>query len=124
MSIRAILQPALNPSHPPTVDRRPVDPPPIVEVHADEDLHEASTFFLRASLVHSIADEHGHAPVRTPNGTSATTGEVIQTLEKLQMLDGTPGALCIFAKLSVRMPGVFRLLFTLYSVSRWVRMST
>jgi hypothetical protein len=77
----------------------------------------SSTFFLRASLVHPTT-EYGQSPtVLTPNGTSATAGEVVQTLERLQLLSGKDASLCIFAKLSIRMPGIFRLRFTLYAVS-------
>ncbi len=56
-------------------------------------------------------------PVKTPTGAEATAGETIQTPEKLKGLDGRPGALVVFAKLSVRVPGVFRLKFTLYETS-------
>ena len=61
-----------------------------------------------------------YLPVKTPTGMDAATGDIIQTPEKLKALDGRSGALCIFAKLSVRMPGVFRLKFTLYETSTWV----
>ncbi|KAI9638964.1 velvet factor, partial [Dioszegia hungarica] len=46
------------------------------------------------------------------------TGETIQTPEKLRLLDERQAALCVFAKLSIRMPGMFRLKFTLYETSK------
>lgn len=62
--------------------------------------------------------ESPYPTVKTPTGADATAGETIQTPERLRHLDGKPGALCIFAKLSVRVPGVYRLKFTLYETAK------
>ncbi len=85
-------------------------------------LFEATTYFIRASIVHAQSiitptGEEDYLPVKTPTGADATAGEVIQTPEKLKGLDGVYGALVIFAKLSVRVPGIFRLKFTLYNTT-------
>lgn len=64
-----------------------------------------------------------YAPVKTPLGADATTGEVIQTPEKLRLLDGRMAALCTFAKISVRVPGIFRLKFTLFETTELVKFS-
>jgi hypothetical protein len=85
-------------------------------------LLDSTSFFIRASLVAGepsspnevTANAEQYAAIRTPTGAEPTSGEVIQTPERLKHLDGTPGALCIFPKLSVRLPGVFRLKFTLF----------
>lgn len=87
------------------------------------DLMDSTSFFIRASLVAAEPTpgaENGelYATVKTSNGADATAGEVIQTPERLRHMDGKPGALCIFAKLSVRLPGVFRLKFTLYETAQ------
>ncbi|WVQ79373.1 hypothetical protein IAT38_001470 [Cryptococcus sp. DSM 104549] len=118
-----------------TIDRRPVDPPPVVELRCNdipaEQFLESTSFFIRATTVsdqpseptdehlqsHYPPSEPFYEPVKTPLGADATTGEVIQTPEKLRTLDGKVAALCIFAKLSVRVPGTFRLRFTLYETS-------
>ncbi|WVW86989.1 hypothetical protein I302_109045 [Kwoniella bestiolae CBS 10118] len=117
-----------------TIDRRPVDPPPVVELKSDQipldQLLESTSFFIRATIVASSPvkvpfPDHGlpsilepyYQAIKTPTGADATTGEVVQTPEKLRLLDGKPGAICIFAKLSVRVPGVFRLMFTLYDTT-------
>ncbi|WRT69637.1 uncharacterized protein IL334_006626 [Kwoniella shivajii] len=117
-----------------TIDRRPVDPPPVVELSSSElsieQLFERTSFFIRATIVSASPiqrpfPDHGlpsvlepyYQAVKTPTGADATTGEAVQTPEKLRLLDGKPGALCIFAKLSVRVPGVFRLMFTLYDTT-------
>lgn len=117
------------------VDRRPVDPPPVVELQSlntnlryvydygialmiCRELVESTSFFIRVSIVHPTPAQNGEYDiVRTPTGAEASTGEVIQTPERLNGLDGKPGAVVIFAKLSVRMPGVFRMKFTLYETS-------
>ncbi|WVO23216.1 uncharacterized protein IAS62_004563 [Cryptococcus decagattii] len=128
-----------------TIDRRPVDPPPVVELRAGsgrevttEQLLESTSFFIRVTTVASdpltsvsptsfspspFSSEpltHAgptYASVRTPLGADATTGEVIQTPEKLRLLDGRVAALCTFAKVSVRVPGIFRLKFTLFETT-------
>ncbi|WVQ75143.1 hypothetical protein IAR50_004752 [Cryptococcus sp. DSM 104548] len=131
-----------------TIDRRPVDPPPVVELSCRGDeklaerLLESTAFFVRAAIVtadtvpitsdqastssasvspfssrpltHPQAD---YAPVRLSVGADAATGELVQTPEKLRLLDGRSAALCIFAKLGVRLPGTFRLKFTLFQMT-------
>ncbi|KLT46245.1 hypothetical protein CC85DRAFT_281897 [Cutaneotrichosporon oleaginosum] len=109
-----------------TIDRRPVDPPPVLELISRDgqypDLLDSTQFFIRASLVSKdpVSYDEGkpcYQPQVTQSGAEATAGDVIQTPERLRHMDGTPGALCIFAKLSVRLPGPFRLKFTLYETS-------
>ena len=81
-------------------------------------------FFIRASIVHpqplDSESPNTYTPVKTPTGAEASAGEVVQTPERLRGLDGHIGQLVIFAKLSVRMPGVFRLKFTLFQTSEYV----
>jgi hypothetical protein len=80
---------------------------------------ESTSLFIHASLVHPDPDASASYTVaKTPTGISATTGETIQTPEKLRLLDERQAALCVFAKLSIRMPGMFRLKFTLYETSK------
>ncbi|RXK38496.1 hypothetical protein M231_04262 [Tremella mesenterica] len=116
-----------------TIDRRPVDPPPVVilegypESGNQNDIYDSTSLFIRASIVQAtpIADERDPSipffpPVKTPTGADATAGESIQNPQKVKGLDGRPAAVCIFAKLSVRVPGVFRLKFTLFETSELV----
>lgn len=83
---------------------------------------DASTLFIRATIVNAepelSSSPEDYAHVKTSSGAEASTGELIQTPEKLKALDGTPAAMCIFAKLSVRLPGIFRLKFTLFESAR------
>lgn len=59
-----------------------------------------------------------YLPVKTPTGIDATTGEVMQTPRNLEGLEGNIDSMVIFAKLGVRVPGVFRLKMTLYETTK------
>ena len=81
---------------------------------------ESTSFFIRASIVAADPDppDSDHfATVKTATGQDATAGETIQTPEVLKAMDGLPGSVVVFAKLSVRIPGRFRLRFTLFESS-------
>ncbi|WVO13782.1 hypothetical protein L204_101404 [Cryptococcus depauperatus] len=126
------------------LDRRPIDPPPIVEIIASdraigtEQLLDSTAFFVKVAIVTCTSVPLSspssptqtpfsskplshcrsvYSPVKTPLGADAITGEIVQTPEKLRLLDGRTAALCVFAKISVRVPGTFRLKFTLYEIS-------
>jgi hypothetical protein len=88
--------------------------------------------FMKAVLVSSkpeytmdsanVSPTRNYTPVyqelRLPAGQEATTGEATNTPEKLQDLEGKEGAFCVFGRLSIRMPGQFRLRFTLYEATQ------
>lgn len=57
---------------------------------------------------------------RLAQGAVATTGETTQGLDKLQDLEGKFSAFGVFGKLSIRVPGIFRLRFELYETLRQV----
>lgn len=83
-----------------------------------------ANYFIRASIVHpQPSNDAGSSMavdyplVRTPAGAEASAGEVVQTPENLRGLEGKASRMVIFAKLSVRMPGIFRLKFTLFNTS-------
>jgi hypothetical protein len=89
-------------------------------------------FFMKAVLVSSqpdfavdqadVSPRRQYTPqyheLRLPAGQEATTGDPTQTPEKLQDLEGKEGAFCVFGRLSIRMPGQFRLRFILYESTR------
>ena len=88
-------------------------------------------FFMKAVLVSqkpeyvmdsATSPSRNHTLVyqelRLPADQEATTGEATHTPEKLQDLDGKDGAFCVFGRLSIRMPGQFRLKFTLYEATQ------
>ncbi|KAI8065961.1 velvet factor-domain-containing protein [Gongronella butleri] len=92
------------------VDRRPIDPPPIVQLYCSC-LSLQPIFYLYATLTTDenmdINDHHGH---------STTAGTVVQSLHKLKGLNNQEGGFFIFADISVRLEGTYRLKFTLFEI--------
>ncbi|KAI8987540.1 velvet factor-domain-containing protein [Mycotypha africana] len=99
------------------VDRRPLDPPPIVQLHRSNntnfnDYHISANFFLHATL----ANANDHSDIHYVNGNRTTAGSVVQSLHKLKDTSNSEGAFFIFSDISVRIEGVFRLKFTLFQI--------
>lgn len=68
-------------------------------------------------------DPHDYEERKLAQGADATTGETTQGLDQLQDLRNEMGVFAVFGKLSVRVPGVFRLRFELYETIRSVHVS-
>ncbi|KAI8320055.1 hypothetical protein GQ54DRAFT_248618, partial [Martensiomyces pterosporus] len=103
-------------------DRRPVDPPPIIQLHVNDPtainnnrayLHNPY-YFMYATLM----DERGERELNTLSDKKARTmtGSVVASLAHLKDLDGSDGAFFVFPDLSVRCEGVYRLKFSLYEI--------
>ncbi|GAA5815944.1 hypothetical protein MFLAVUS_009463 [Mucor flavus] len=100
------------------VDRRPLDPPPIVQLYQSNTIHfndyyNSANFFLHTTLVNSIDDSDLHYA----NGNRTTAGSVVQSLHKLKDTNNAEGAFFIFADISIRIEGIFKLKFTLFQIS-------
>ncbi|CED82278.1 cop9 signalosome subunit 7 [Phaffia rhodozyma] len=52
--------------------------------------------------------------VKTATGANATAGDWVMSTEMLCDINGGQGSFCVFSKLSIRVPGKFRLRFILY----------
>lgn len=98
-----------------SADRRPVDPPPIVELRIyenDQDVTFAynANFFLHASLENArpLAASRGAQPM---SGTPVLTGTPVAGMAYLDR--PTPAGYFIFPDLSVRHEGKYRLSFAL-----------
>ena len=79
----------------------------------------STKYVIHVSIVHPqsvtrILGEYDYLPVKMPTGSDAAVGEVMQTPDSLRGLEGHIGLMVIFAKLSVKMPGIFRPKMTLY----------
>ncbi|KAI8329215.1 velvet factor [Chlamydoabsidia padenii] len=115
------------------VDRRPIDPPPIVQLYCTCHRHQHQNdqcqhdflhnpyFFLYANLTSTTDD----ADLYIHHGHRTTAGAVVQSLHKLKDPDNKDGGFFIFADISVRLEGNYRLKFTLFEivgdqVQRWV----
>ncbi|KAJ2850256.1 hypothetical protein J3B02_003693, partial [Coemansia erecta] len=100
-------------------DRRPIDPPPIIQlvVHDPHCPNPQSyttnpAFFMQVVLM----DESGTTPLRYLKGhkAAAMAGSMVSPLHTLRDMSATLGAYFVFSDLSVRMEGLFRLRFDLY----------
>ncbi|CAO3625334.1 unnamed protein product [Mucor fragilis] len=99
------------------VDRRPLDPPPIVQLHQSNnmnfnDYHNSANFFLHTTL----ANANDNSDIHYVNGIRTTAGSVVQSLHKLKDTNNTEGAFFVFADISIRIEGVFKLKFTLFQI--------
>ncbi|KAJ4369631.1 velum formation- protein [Neocucurbitaria cava] len=99
-----------------SADRRPVDPPPIVELRVFENDQEITfaynaNFFLHASLENARTIAPGRAPPTTPS-FPVLTGTPVAGMAYLDR--PTPAGYFIFPDLSVRHEGKYRLSFALF----------
>ncbi|KAJ3279819.1 hypothetical protein HK104_001142 [Borealophlyctis nickersoniae] len=103
------------------VDRRPVDPPPIIQLEiqdttsADENSYLYNPYyFMYASLISPDSEEELH--LLRDGKTRSTTGSIVSSLYRLKDLDNKDGAFFVFPDLSVRMEGTYRLKFSLFEI--------
>ncbi|KAG0181397.1 hypothetical protein DFQ29_008454 [Apophysomyces sp. BC1021] len=99
------------------VDRRPIDPPPIVQLQPPKDsglgyLHNPY-FFLYATLM----DAKGENDLPFFNGNRTTAGAVVQSLHKLKDTNNKDGGFFIFADISIRLEGFYKLKFTMFEIA-------
>ncbi|CAE7196078.1 Sexual development activator VeA [Pyrenophora teres f. teres] len=100
-----------------SADRRPVDPPPIVELRVFENDQEITfaynaNFFLHASLENARAIAPGRAPSSAGPSFPVLTGTPVAGMAYLDR--PTPAGYFIFPDLSVRHEGKYRLSFALF----------
>ncbi|KAJ3092321.1 hypothetical protein HK100_006966, partial [Physocladia obscura] len=103
------------------VDRRPVDPPPIIQLEitsagTPEDIAYLYNpyYFMYASLVST--DNENEIHILHDGKTRSTTGSIVSSLYRLRDLDNKDGAFFVFPDLSVRMEGSYRLKFSLFEI--------
>ncbi|CAO3633295.1 unnamed protein product [Cunninghamella blakesleeana] len=101
------------------VDRRPIDPPPIVQLcctcqhqQCNYNILHSPYFFLYATLtgINDDTDLYLH------HGHRTTAGSVVQSLHRLKYNDNKDGGFFVFADISVRLEGRYRLKFTLFEI--------
>ncbi|KAI8343393.1 velvet factor-domain-containing protein [Chlamydoabsidia padenii] len=93
------------------MDRRPLDPPPIVQLLTDERNIQYPYFFLYATLV----SENGKEDLTFSKNAKTIAGTTVQSLHRLRDHDNE-GCFFIFADVSIRMEGFFKLRFTLFEI--------
>ena len=100
--------------------RKPLDPPPVVELRVNTDadpnqhFHHSPYLFLVATLW----DEDCKEVIESPFGSNSPVlaGNHSSSLYKLKHPDGHEGGYFIFGDMSVRLMNKFRLKFTLYDL--------
>ncbi|KAF9583931.1 hypothetical protein BGW38_008077 [Lunasporangiospora selenospora] len=100
-------------------DRRPIDPPPIVQIKLSDpasdknkDYLQSPYLFMCCNLVH--ADNPSGEIVAPAHRVLA--GTVVSSLNRLKDIDNSDGGYFVFGDVSVRIEGVFCLRFTLFEL--------
>ncbi|KAJ2721192.1 hypothetical protein GGI07_004118 [Coemansia sp. Benny D115] len=102
-------------------DRRPVDPPPIIQLHVSDPATSNNRIYLHNPyyfMYATLMDEHGERELNTLSDKKARTmtGSVVASLAHLKDINGNDGAFFVFPDLSVRCEGVYRLKFSLFEI--------
>ncbi|CDH54602.1 related to velvet a protein [Lichtheimia corymbifera JMRC:FSU:9682] len=104
-------------------DRRPIDPPPIVQLKVNDpnlpssDQHsflQNPYYFMYASLMAADLDEELH--LLRDGKTRSTTGSVVSSLYHLKDIDNSDAGFFVFPDLSVRVEGHYRLKLSLFEI--------
>ncbi|CAO3673096.1 hypothetical protein CU097_013555 [Rhizopus azygosporus] len=101
-------------------DRKPIDPPPIVQINlADpsspqeiDTFHQSSYFFMCSNLCHPTNDEEIYTPTH-----NALCGQTVSSMFKLNDIDNQYKAFFIFGDLSVKVEGNYRLKLSLFQIT-------
>ncbi|KAK4518003.1 uncharacterized protein ATC70_001352 [Mucor velutinosus] len=100
-------------------DRRPIDPPPIVQMRLNnatpqqtDAFHQNSYFYMCANLAHPSDDNEIYTPTH-----NALSGQTVSSMYKLKDIDNHDGAFFIFGDLSVKVEGSFRLKLSLFEIT-------
>ncbi|KAL2197878.1 velvet factor-domain-containing protein [Corynascus similis CBS 632.67] len=102
------------------IERKPIDPPPIVQLMVNPRKDPARTFLqnpyliLTARLIRK-GDEDHHDEQTGPK-ESDLTGTLVSSLYSLKDTDNSQGGFFVFGDLSVRRVGTYRLAFILYEL--------
>ncbi|KAI9143784.1 velvet factor-domain-containing protein [Paraphysoderma sedebokerense] len=105
------------------IDRRPLDPPPIIQLQVhllqknglvkDRSYLYNPYFFVYATLV----DQTGASlPIRSNKKVSPAAGSVVSSLYRLVDINREEAAFFVFPDLSIRTEGAYRLRFSLYEL--------
>ncbi|PLB55008.1 hypothetical protein P170DRAFT_29431 [Aspergillus steynii IBT 23096] len=101
-------------------ERKPVDPPPIVQIRVREEGTYLSQHYLQSPyyfMCCSLYDASEDTPVPVSPST-ALTGTLVSSLHRLKDVDNTDGGFFVFGDLSVKVEGDYRLKFTLFEMRR------
>ncbi|KAF1812239.1 hypothetical protein P152DRAFT_473950 [Eremomyces bilateralis CBS 781.70] len=93
--------------------RKPVDPPPFVQLVVHQQADPSSVYLSNPYLfcVASLYDKTGRVPA---NSGKALTGTLVSSLHRVKDTDNNDGGFFVFGDVSVKLPGEHVLCFTLY----------
>ncbi|KAH8149502.1 uncharacterized protein LAJ45_06582 [Morchella importuna] len=98
-------------------DRKPVDPPPIIQLKIRDDSDPAQNYlqspyyFMCTNLYSSVHDSPSPIPPH-----QALAGTLVSSLHRLKDIDNSDGGFFVFGDLSVKIEGEFRLRFSLFEM--------
>ncbi|KAG0633932.1 velvet factor-domain-containing protein, partial [Tuber brumale] len=98
-------------------DRKPVDPPPIIQLKIRDDSDPAQNYlqspyyFMCTNLYSSMHDSPSPIPPH-----QALAGTLVSSLHRLKDIDNSDGGFFVFGDLSVKIEGEFRLRFSLFEM--------
>ncbi|KAH1299811.1 hypothetical protein KXX33_002704 [Aspergillus fumigatus] len=101
-------------------ERKPVDPPPIVQLRVREEGSYLAQHYLQSPyyfMCCSLYDANEDQPVPVPPAT-ALAGTLVSSLHRLKDVDNNDGGFFVFGDLSVKIEGEFRLKFTLFEMRK------
>ncbi|PWY87641.1 hypothetical protein BO70DRAFT_385899 [Aspergillus heteromorphus CBS 117.55] len=101
-------------------ERKPVDPPPIVQIRVKDDGTYLSQHYLQSPyyfMCCSLYDASDDNPVPISPST-ALTGTLVSSLHRLKDVDNSDGGFFVWGDLSVKIEGEFRLKFTLFEMRK------
>ncbi|OJJ44026.1 hypothetical protein ASPZODRAFT_135465 [Penicilliopsis zonata CBS 506.65] len=99
-------------------ERKPVDPPPIVQLRVREESSYLAQHYLQSPyyfMCCSLYDPTEDHPVPVAPST-ALAGTLVSSLHRLKDVDNNDGGFFVFGDLSVKIEGDFRLKFTLFEM--------
>ncbi|KAI8583456.1 hypothetical protein K450DRAFT_223765 [Umbelopsis ramanniana AG] len=106
-------------------DRRPVDPPPIIQLvmsskdgskQSESLIFESPWLFMCATLLPE--DDTGNNKFQLNTTLRSATGCMVSSLNQLKNLNNENGAFFVFPDISVRVEGKYRFRMTLFEIAR------
>ncbi|OQE96785.1 hypothetical protein PENNAL_c0001G05325 [Penicillium nalgiovense] len=101
-------------------ERKPIDPPPIVQLRVREEGTYLAQHYLQSPyyfMCCSLYDATEERPVPVAPST-ALAGTLVSSLHRLKDVDNSDGGFFVFGDLSVKIEGEFRLKFTLFEMRK------
>ncbi|KAF2754822.1 hypothetical protein EJ05DRAFT_479234 [Pseudovirgaria hyperparasitica] len=96
--------------------RKPIDPPPVVQMvlPTDKDPQQIYTHSPYLYCLATLVEEHSLNPVTDSKGVTVLLGTIVSSINRLKDNRDNESAFFVFADMSVRKQGRFRLLFSVF----------